>query len=206
MVSRDRDPLSQLLDEFWDGAQLPTAERMMAEIKHNMSYLKIRKLDDRPQFQHYLGLREDVARWTMAFGGITTWASKLEDLFHQALHKDQATAMELVERLWLHQTKGKLLLRRLEDIEGYLPFSRVAISMWWYNQQALVVEVVKGLTILELQLPVMFRTTCRTLEALKISNPSTAAIKQLGIAIFHSQDGKVHDDYLKPLPASDDEK
>lgn len=108
-------------------------------------------------YDHFVEIRESVKIWSSMWGGVSAWSDTLEILFYRALARGPERTDYFIRRLCAHEMKGRELLRSLEKIEGCLPNDATLVSTLWCYQQELVIEVVRGLTIVQTRLPIMRR-------------------------------------------------
>lgn len=106
-------------------------------------------------YDHFITTRKSVLEWGSLWGGIPAGSETLEILFCRALARGPERVQYFIQRICAHETKGTELLKALQINKLFLPGDIKLVSILWDYQQEQVIEVVRGLTIIQTRVPIM---------------------------------------------------
>lgn len=165
------DSLGELMEKYWLIPPFPTpkeveALRNLIDTKKELgpSYFVLSEGDCHEivsnicsQYSTLLCLRDDIKIWCSYWGGIQAWPETFELIFHRASKRGKDKVGRFIERVLVHELRGKSLLRQLQFIEGSLPDSEAVLRSLWSYQQEQVITLVQGITIIQTKLPILRR-------------------------------------------------
>ncbi|KAJ3560278.1 hypothetical protein NP233_g10943 [Leucocoprinus birnbaumii] len=107
-----------------------------------------------PEMSRFTVIFKLVSKWAIRWGGMENWANELKAGYESA--KKNGADDEWYDDVWLHAHNGCRFQNRLSELHGTLPVEDYQVRELYRREIKASVLLAKGITIIEVRVPLFF--------------------------------------------------